>query len=234
MKNYFNPEYSASREKILKELKTMAETEPPKPQKDWDIIWVISGPEINFKGDVNPGEKTIPGYNQTKQRFETGLKIAKEVTALRLNKHPEEVTQEDILGNGPNVYYNAKEESNKFVREIAEPNNLLETKYDFPGQKVIVANNETIMHTDHQFEDFPAAMVKSNAKIVIVSNLHHLPRLKRYAQKYADKLPPKQVVLYPVPTRKNKISAGTYLGEIKKIYPYQKSGFLPPESPASK
>lgn len=149
--NYFNPEYSASRKKVLKELKELAETESPKPQEDWGIIWIISGPEINFSGDVNPGEKAIPGYNQTKQRFETGLRIAREVTALRLHKHPEEVTKEDISGNGPNIYYNAKAASNEFIREIAKPNNLLETEYDFPGQKIIVTDNESIMNTDHQF-----------------------------------------------------------------------------------
>ena len=216
-KNYFNPEHSASRRKVLVELKTMAEAEPPKPQEDWDVVWVISGPEIDFAGNVNPGEKVIPNYNQTKQRFEAGLKIARDVTALRLQKQPEEVTKEDIENSGPSIYYNAKAASNEYIREIAQPNNLLETKYNFPGQKIIVTNNESIMNTDHQFEDFPAEMTKPNAKIVIVSNLHHLPRIKRYVQKYPEKLPSEQVVLYPVPVQKNEIPATTYMGEIKKI-----------------
>lgn len=223
--NYFNQEYSASRKKVLGELKTMAETESPQAQEDWDIVWIISGPEINFTGRVNPGEKAIPNYNQTRRRFEAGLRIAREVTALRLRKKPEEVTKEDILNHGPNIYYNAKEISNEYAREIAKPDNLLETEYDFPGKKIIVTDNQSIMNTDHQFEDFPAEMMKPNAKVVIVSNLHHLPRIKRYVQKYPDKLPPEQIVLYPVPVEKNKIPATAYMGEIKKIYPYQKKGF---------
>ena len=228
--NYFNADYLQSRKKTLKELKEYAESELLKPQKNWNIVWVLSGPEINFSGDINPGEKAVPNYNQTKSRFETGLKIAREVTALRLNKQSENVTKEDIANNGPSIYFNSGPASNNFIREIARPNNLLETEYNFPGQKVIITNNENIKHTGDQFQDFPAEIVEPNTKVVIVSALQHYPRIRRYAQKYPDKLPPEQVILYPVPIEKNIMPVSEYLGEIKRIYPYQKKGFLPPEA----
>ncbi len=63
--------------------------------------------------------------------METGLKIAREVTAKRLGKRPEDVATEDILASGPNIYWNATNWANDNMREaVAE--GFFEKKYKFP------------------------------------------------------------------------------------------------------
>lgn len=83
---YFDPKYVESRHKIAEEYRGLAEQELPAPEKDWDVIWALSGPEetLEEKAGAHPGEehKNI-GYNQTRRRLETALQVAREVTALR-------------------------------------------------------------------------------------------------------------------------------------------------------
>lgn len=223
---YHDPSYVKSRHKAINELKELAEN-APKPQTSWQIIWVLSGPEVDFEGKSVKDEMTVPGYNQTKQRLETGMELVKQITALRLNKKPGEVTPEDIKQTGPKIYYNGTQEHNDFCRELALPGGLMQTAYNFPGENVIITANNKITNTNDQFDDLPANLAGNNQQIVLISDLYHLPRVKRYAKKNKDKFLKNQLVFYP--SLPLKLPVGKTLRDIRNIHPYIKAGFLPPD-----
>ena len=226
--NYHDPEWVESRHKVVGELREISEKELPKPEFDWGTIWVISGPELNWEGDkINPGERSA-GYNQTRKRWETGLKMAREVTALRLNKKLNEVSIDDIKKHGPTIYFNGTKAHNDNFKEFARPGGQLETEFDFPSSNVRISENIGIKHTDHQFEDFPKDMLVEGNKLVIVSDLYHIPRLTRYADKYPDKFLAKQTVFYPAEPLT--VPVAPTLREARKIHTYIKGGILPPDS----
>lgn len=221
--DYHDPKWRQSRRKIVKELRESAEAGPPEPQKDWDIIWVLAGPESRFEEPPAEGD-----YNQTKLRLETGFEIVKKVTAIRLHKPAEEVTPEDIAKNGPTLYYNGKDSDNAFLYEISEPGQTLETQYHIPAKNVVITKMTGITNTGHQFEDYPRELMDSaEGKVVIVTDLFHLPRTQRTAKKH---MPPDsfdRAVFYAAQPQKLPVR-GT-LREVKKILPYSKQGILPPE-----
>jgi uncharacterized SAM-binding protein YcdF (DUF218 family) len=221
---YFDPEYRASRKKILEELKEIVKKEPPKPEKNWGLIWVLTGPEYTFEDKPAEGEK----FNQTKQRFLTGLEIARQVTALRLGKKPEEITIEDIEKFGPSIYYNGRKEHNEYLKRICEEKRL-EKEFNFPSSKIIITSNENIKYTKDQFDDFSPDLVAKEDKVIIVSDLYHLPRVKLLCDKYEFKLPPEKFILYP--SQPKSLPVGATLKEIRKIYPLQEKGELPKELP---
>lgn len=225
--NYFDPEWVKSRRGVVRELREYAEHGPPEPQANWDVLWVLSGPQLDWDGvQITPGEQPA-NYNQTRKRWETGLQLARRVTALRLKKTPDEVTMEDLATNGPMIYYNSVAAGNDLFQEFVRPGGRLETEQHFPGSKVKITANREIKHTGHQFEDFPADLIQENRKVVIISDLYHLARVKRYVEKFYEKVPPENVVLYAAePTS---LPIKDTLGEIRKIYKYAQAGIVSPE-----
>lgn len=207
--------------KVLREMRELADAELPKAEEDWDLIWVLSGSPIDIAI-----ESTKKSRNESRERLETGLKIAREVTAVRLKKDPKDVTAEDILSSGPDVFWNAKDWANDNLRQRAEEG-LLEKRYNFPRQKIIISPNLGIEHTSHQFERFPEELEEKSRKVVIVSDTYHLPRVKRTSKKY-DAIPPGKIIWYPSESKKLPRFRQAR-AEIKKIPQYVRGGILPKE-----
>jgi len=227
--NYFDPEYRASRKRVGQELREFAETQPPSPEPDWGVIWPLVGPELTFEEQaptVTEEAKKTVAYNQTKQRFETAINLARQVTALRLGKPFVEVTIADISQAGPTVYWNGRVEHNENLAKIVASGDL-EKKYHFPVSKILITTSQRITNTKDQFEDFPDSILPAQEKLVVVTDLYHLPRSKRYLQKYPNKFPPDRMVLYP--SQPVSLPPKMALRELKNIFPYSKKGDLPPE-----
>jgi len=216
---YHNEEYQKSRHEYVEEIRTIVEKGFPEPQTDWETIWVISGPEIRF--DDPPEKKN--GVNQTQSRFETGLSITKKVAALRAQKDVNRLTLSDLELHCPRIYFNGLDAHNDYLRSIVADGSF-EQEYDFPSEKLIIAPpNHGIQHTGDQFEKFPHDLVPQTGKLVVVSDLYHIPRVKRYFNKYPI-TPIENVVLYPA--KPMILSVSRALNEAKKIYPYTQQGIL--------
>ena len=214
---YFEKEYISSRHEYVEEVREIIEKGPPAPEQDWEVIWVLSGPEQKFDDPPREGK-----YNQTKHRFETAVNIAKEVTALRLQKMKEEVTLEDIAAHGPTLYFNGRDDQNQAFRELIAGQGV-EKEFQFPDAKVMVSSDLNIQSTSHQFELFPKDFVPEDAKLVVVTDLYHLPRTRRYFDKFPLVEKDKRVLYPALPAS---IPPRAALEEAKKIYPYIQQGFL--------
>lgn len=236
MKEEVTKQEREERREVLEELKEFAYEKAPEPKEDWDLVWVLSGPAIDIAEDFKEkGKKVLFGYddeiskndiakgvNESKRRFETGISIAKRVTALRLNKKVEDVTKEDISMSGPEIFWNATDWANDNMRQRIEEGFL--NDYNFPSEKVVVSPNLGIEHTGHQFERFDEGLVDNARKVVIVSDTYHLPRVEEYIDKKDSKVPKDKVVLFPAEPRQ--VPVGKALSEIKKIPKYKKRGIL--------
>lgn len=226
---------------VLEDMKEFGRGETPEPEEDWDLVWVMSGPPIDiaedFKAgsqkivvDENSSEKAVQQdiakkINESRERFETGIKIAKEVAARRLNKTVGEITLEDFKNFSPDIYWNGIDWSNDNLRQRIQEGFL--DKYFFPTEKIFVAPNSGIKHTGHQFERIEDKVIEDRRKIVIVSDTYHLPRIKRYLSKKNSKVDIKKAVFYPAEPRK--VPVGKAMAEIKKIPVYIERGVLEQE-----
>lgn len=183
--NYFNSDYVRSRHKYVADLRKLLADGLPTPEKDWDSVYVFSGPELTFE---EPPHENGP-YNQTKFRLETGFDLAKQMTALRLGKPYDEVTVQDIRSSGPAVYFDGYSGHNEYMKAVIAKRRL-ETEFGFPDDKFIVPERVGFTgtaHTGEQIEHFPDAILESGKKFAVVSDLYHIPRLKAYLGGVYDK-----------------------------------------------
>jgi hypothetical protein len=238
-----NKEDEDIKRRVLEDMKEIGRGENPEVRDDWDLVWVLSGPPIDIREDFTDGTKealfpkedreteTVRNdvankRNESRERLGTGIKVAKEVCALRLKKNVGNLTLGEILQYAPAIYWNATDWANNNIRE-ATGEGFFEKTYNFPREKVIVSPNLGIINTDDQFKKFPGEFTEENRKIVIISDIYHLPRVKRFLHRKNSKVTEQNAVLYPsepraVPFRKVR-------EEIRKIPQYIDKGILPPE-----
>lgn len=241
---FSEPEF---KDKILDEMRELHEKDLPEAQEDWDLIWTISGPPIDIAEEFNEDHKEaaqsllIEGdkiaqkdiekkINESNARLTVGIKLAKEVTAKRLGKSVEDLTIEDVRNSGPDIYWNATNEANDNFRQRIQEG-WLEKRYDFPREKIIISPNLDILHTGHQFEKFPKEFVDKYRKTIVVTDIYHMPRAKRYFNEksnrvLAEEMSEGRIVLYP---SGSKIPYEKAKGEIDKIPLYVEKGILPRE-----
>lgn len=226
MEEYFNPEYIDSRHRIIEEMRDLSENLPI-PSVDWDGVYVFSGPEISLNEDPADklSHKPEKSYNQTKQRLLTGFDVVREVTALRLKKKIEEVTSQDIEKSGPAIYFDGYKAHNELFRKLKSDNKFSQD-FDFPDDKLIVSEGETL-HTGQQITNIPSEIIpKGEGKIVFISDLYHIPRIKRYIGSKHDvkNIPKEKIVFYP--SQPQHIPIRRAFREAKVIHKYKKSGDL--------
>lgn len=182
------------RHRILSEMKEIRNNPPPVVRADWDIVWVLSGPQITF-------EEGEGDCNQTRNRLITGFNVAKKVAATRLDKSAEELTLEEIDEHAPPIYFNGFDEQNQNIRATAE-SGMLEENYGFSGSKLLVAGSEGIIRTPDNFKLFQTDLLESIRKIVLVTDAYHLPRTRRISEtKIIDgednPVPGNKIIFYP-------------------------------------
>jgi len=215
---YHDSDYRADRHEYVDEIRAILERGLPAPETDWNTVWVISGPEEKF-GD--PGEKKGE-INQTKNRFETGLNIAKMVAALRAHKELWDTELSDLTKFAPNIYFNGTDEQNDSIREMVSKG-AFETEYNFPPKRILISPNLGIKHTGDQFTLYPKAHIPGEGKLVAVTDLYHIPRVRKCFKKYPI-MPEERIILYPAtPTT---LPVQRALSEAKKIFQYIKRGIL--------
>ncbi len=236
-----SPSEKEIRKNVLDDMKEIGRGKAPTPQEDWDLVWVISGPpvdiaedftqqkgegEVLFKhDDVIATRHVAKKRNESRNRLLTGIKIAKEVAATRLNKKVEDLTLEDLKNASPDIYWNSTDWANDNLRQRITEGFL--HSYNFPKEKIIISPNLNIEHTGHQFEKIEDSILKDRRNVVVISDIYHLPRVKRYMENENSKVKPENVILYVSEPRDVPIVSA--IGEIKKIPKYIALGILPAE-----
>ena len=218
---------------VLKDLKELAYENPPETKADWNLIWAFSGPHGFHqsgtwvkKGPDGLYQDIGTEVNEAITRFIAATQIVRQVTALRVGKNVEDVTLDDIRVAGPKIFYNEWDWQNDDLRELFFEENG-EKQFEFPKENLIIPQNSQVMHTGHQFEKFPDEVLNvlgENGKFVLVSDLYHLPRIKRHAWKRFTKATVDRMVFYPSQPLFG--SFRLFRGEIRRVVEYGKRGNL--------
>lgn len=203
------------KKKLLKEFQKIPSLQNLTPEKDWNLIWVLSAREIDIN-ETSDGQR-----NETKDRLETGINLAKEITILRAGN--QKLTIQKIKRHGPKIYYSGYNDHNRLMRKYKK-NKFFENQYNFPSQNILVGPQENILHTDHQFQKMPQKLISENKKIVIVTGAYHIPRCQRYLSKYPQKFLTSQFIFYP--SQPLDLDNKLVNLEIKKIINYTKEGIF--------
>lgn len=211
----FGKEYQQS---LFKELRQICNNIPI-PQSDWDLIWVLSGPQITFE------EVPSISSNQTRNRLITGFSLSRQITALKLDKQYDELSIDEVKFFGPQIYFNGYNCSNISLRKT-KSSGILEKDYDFPSQNLIIGPEEGITNTADQFTKFPLSYTDMSRKIVVVTDAYHLLRVRRYASTDCNPIPLDKLVYYP--SLPISFPLATTAHEIKdKIPSYIEKAYIP-------
>jgi hypothetical protein len=200
------------------------------PVPEVDLVWVLSGPEIDF--DSGPDEqeihKVVNEYNQTKLRFEEGINSAKNIAARKLKKNEKDVLISEYRKYAPIIYWNAKADSINAIKIRAE-NGFFEEEYGFPKENIFFSQSQFITNTEEQFVDFIKTFSNKKQKVLIVSDAYHLPRVARFGKKYSRiKSNKNTFLLHSIKQPVNTVLAKR---EIERVINYYFKNKIIPENP---
>src|SRR3970040_824397 len=94
---------------LLAEFKRTSCLKSPVPRKDWGLIWVLSADQVDIKKEYKKG-------NDTKERFEAGLKLTKKISTLRL-KQKKTLSLKDMRQVSPEIYFSGYNSHNRLMRK---------------------------------------------------------------------------------------------------------------------
>ena len=221
-RNYSEEEKLQRRDFIeyLREIKEKVENKEFEPSVDWETIWVLSGPEHEFSEESaeNAEDKS---QNQTKERIEKGFDLLKQVTAMKAGKDISDLTKEDYEKFSPVFYFNGGEgRSIAFQKMVAS--GYVEETYGIPASSIRISESDPdILHTGHQFEEYPDELL-NKGKTIVVSSWCHTPRVQEYINALSDAHPDadiqKNMLVYPA--NLDRLRIGRAIGEAKKVWDY--------------
>jgi hypothetical protein len=203
----------------LRELQYTKE-HPFVPTADMGMVWVLSAPGT-YETPADDG--VYAGESSDRKCIDYGVKVVKQITALRVGKPVEEVTKEDIEAHGPIFYYNGESSTTKNTR-YAQNAHLEEAmkKPDFPipASKMIIDDID-VANTPAQMRGIIAWLNKTGykGKIPTVSIGGHNSRVGRYIEHDKDNIP-KGVTFIAAPATQTHNPVSTTKREVDKVVQY--------------
>ncbi len=217
--------------KALEELREEVE-HPLVPTADIDMIWIFSAP-----GTIKqPGRGGVyEGGFSNSMCIDHAVDMARQITALRLNKDIDDVTKEDIGEHGPKLYYNGEDETTASTNYPSQNKDLAEliSEPDFPiPESNFIIDHIDLANTPGQFEGFIKYLKENpNAtkKVATVEIGAHSVRVSRYLEHYKDQFPA-DIDFVNSPARQTHNPVGTTLREIRKVAQYVQKGDMSEKS----
>lgn len=197
------------------------------PEVTGDIVGVqvFSGPGTVLE-PLSKGDSPWNSWCDAR-RVQQGISIVLETTALRLKKHINDVTREDIAHNGPLLIYNGVPEKSENADLLALTNlarfRIPESRMKVFGQ----VGKRDIVHTGDQVESFPSDALESlhHGVVALVSNAPHFPRILRYLELHRT-IPSRFMVrCFPIPSDR-RWTTQYATNEIEALAEYLEKGYL--------
>lgn len=186
-------------------------TPHPDIHEEADAIVVFSGPGAISK-NVSPYTDKDDRYSQlpwSRKMDRARLKVAaflmREITAKRLNREVSEITDEDVINNGPYLHYAGTPWENDHLKEAIKSGEIkipLEKLYSYSEIEDPSGNKRTIGNTADQITGFK--MPEKPRRIVIVDHPAHLVRVLHMFGMFPERIPEGAVLQpFPIPTPKD-------------------------------
>ena len=196
-------------------LEEAARQRPKNIHPDTDVVWVLSAPGSYSSDFQEPGGKVRPGDKHKAQyqvfpwvkemyrhRVHTGVALVHEITAKRIGKPVQEITQEDIRKHGPWFVYNPQPEEEEQIREVlADPVHKIPSEKVFIFSSVIQADGTEypIYNTVDQVKGLRFPL--HPRRVAIVSHAPHLVRVFFTLDYFKDRIPKGTTVqAFPIKT----------------------------------
>jgi hypothetical protein len=203
--------------------------------REISAVWVISGPEVSpvdYTTDLlESGRTDNVGYNQSEERFKSGVTLIRKSIANRIGKSELDLTLDDMrdfsrkTNAKPVIYWNAKDGSNKRMRDLLN-SDVFEDRFQIPKELIHVTDATDIRHTGDQISEFPESLINIPGKIAVISDAYHLPRISRYLGMHPDKFPVGKMILQASGLLMPK--KDTILNEIQSALNYIAQGHMKP------
>jgi len=211
---------------VLEELWDTRESLPFQPSANIDMVWVFSAPGT-VSDEPNAGPYRGKLFNL--ELIEEGIRIGREVTALRLGKPVDDVTKEDIEAVGPVLFYNGERQikGHKYPQNEHLEALIAEPDFAFPESKVLIDDIDEA-NTPGQVKQLAerlGSQPKHFTNIAVVSAFQHSPRVGRYLEKYKG-LFLKEVRFYNAATAQTHNESAIAGLEARKVLGYYRAGHL--------
>ena len=158
----------------------------PKIHSDIDAVWIFSGPGT-FYQPLDSGEPTFMAW-EDRYRILYGISLARKVTAIRMGKNLQTISDIDMQSRGPIIIYNGIPSENADFRKA-----IYGKDHIYPSNKVrivdVVSNGDTvrtISNTLDQIKSFPKKEIgrSIHRRVAVISHAAHLARIIRYFKQY--------------------------------------------------
>lgn len=170
-------------------LKEYREYTNPQVTPDIDIVWAISGRGA-YSEEATDYLLKSPEFASSdlfrrddREQTDFAAQLVREITAARLNKKSEDVTQEDIETHGPLLFYNGTNYQNQKLAEAVDSGKFPIPKNKVRIEKLSETDDPKDANTRTQFERFPQELledlINNGHKIALVQARWHLPRVAR-------------------------------------------------------
>ncbi len=183
-------------------LEEAARQRPKNIHPDTDVVWVLSAPgsySSDFgesAGKIIDGDKHKAQYQvfpwvkeMYRHRVRVGVALVHEITAKRIGKLVQEITQEDIKKHGPWFVYNPQPEEEEQIRQVlADPALKIPPEKVFIFSNVIQADGTTspIYNTVDQVKGLRFPL--HPRRVAVVSHAPHLARFLFILDHFKDKI----------------------------------------------
>lgn len=210
-------------EAYLREIKFLQENSSTKADPSLDYIWVLSARSTYSKISKNDNH-VVHDVEDDYNRVELGLKIAREIAALRSKEKV--LTNEIIEEFGPLIIYNGRPVQNRYLKKA-----LAEGKIkNYPACKFCILEIDSQQSTKSQFISLKNEIALLGKSLGIITHTYHFPRVARLIESVAiHPFGPTKIIAYQVdPYLQAPGAQQDMLGEIQRIPAYIEKGDLAP------
>jgi hypothetical protein len=159
---------------FISKLRTIYDNENPEIDPKIEYVWVLAGRSSYLKRPVDRPD--IADLNDDYNRMRQGIEVARAVVAKRLTKPSNNLTEDDLIKNGPIIIYNGRPEHNKDFKQALK-DNLIK---DYPKEKFLIFELPlTMQNTKGQFVSIKKNINLHDTTIAIVTHGYHFPRVSR-------------------------------------------------------
>jgi hypothetical protein len=169
-----NPDEKELKQDFVNRLQTIYEKDNPEVDPNIEYVWVLSARSTYLKRPVD--RPNVADLNDDYNRMHLGIEIARSVVAKKLTKPSNNLTEDELIKNGPIIIYNGRPEHNKDFKQALKDNQIK----GYPKDKFLIFELPfTMQNTKGQFVSIKKNRNLHDTTIAIITHAYHFPRVAR-------------------------------------------------------
>lgn len=166
---------------IWDELFAITQSDNPLPPSAIDYIFILSARIIYLDTTLEKSDSL--DLRDDYERVHLAVQTAKTITAKRLKKNIQDISKNDLILYGPNIFYIGLKIQNQAL--IQSMNSETIKLSDFPIEKIIILELPDMGGTKAQFICIRDKFKLADTSVAIITHAYHFPRISRMIGKEA-------------------------------------------------